>query len=202
MMDLYAMRRNEPPVLSGAEAMETVLASQLMDKAEYHAILSRIISELASHKNSIPAGVRLMILGSENNDIDLLKAIETWGANIVIDDHCVGSRYFWGEIIQEDDRIRALANRYVQRPPCPTKDFPERRRLPYVVNLAREYKVQAAVIILQKFCEPHQFDTPLIESALKKINVPTVVLEIDAPVSLGQVRIRVESLLDMIRIEA
>jgi benzoyl-CoA reductase/2-hydroxyglutaryl-CoA dehydratase subunit BcrC/BadD/HgdB len=45
------------------------------------------------------------------------------------------------------------------------------------------------------------FDTPMIESALNKLNIPTVVVEIDAPLSLGQVRIRVESLLDMIRIE-
>jgi benzoyl-CoA reductase subunit C len=142
-----------------------------------------------------------MILGSENNDMELLSAIESWGANIVIDDHCVGSRYFWGEIVPEEDRLRAMANRYVQRPPCPTKDFPERRRLPHVLRLAKEYNVQAAVILLQKFCEPHQFDTPMIESALNKLNIPTVVVEIDAPISLGQVRIRVESLLDMIRIE-
>jgi benzoyl-CoA reductase subunit C len=104
-------------------------------------------------------------------------------------------------MIPEEDRLRALANRYVQRPPCPTKDFPERRRLPHLLRLAEEYNVQAAVILLQKFCEPHQFDTPMIESALNKRNIPTVVVEIDAPISLGQVRIRVESLLDMIRIE-
>jgi len=201
MKDLYALRTSAPPMLSGAEAMETVLASQLMDKAEYNEILTRVISGLPDHKNRINPGIRLMILGSEDNDIELLRAIESWGANIVIDDHCVGSRYFWGDVPPEGDRLGALASRYLQRPPCPTKDFPERRRLPHILKLAEAYNIQAAVIILQKFCEPHQFDTPLIESALKKLNIPTVVVEIDAPVSLGQVRIRVESLLDMIRVE-
>jgi benzoyl-CoA reductase subunit C len=201
MKELYAFRKNEPPLLSGTEAMETVLASQLMDKGEHNEILKPVIADLPGQENRISPGIRLMILGSENNDIELLRAIESWGANIVIDDHCVGSRYFWGEIIPEKDRLRAMANRYVQRPPCPAKDFPERRRLPHVLRLAKEYNVQAAVIVLQKFCEPHQFDTPMIESALNKLNIPTVVVEIDAPLNLGQVRIRVESLLDMIRIE-
>jgi benzoyl-CoA reductase subunit C len=69
------------------------------------------------------------------------------------------------------------------------------------LNLANDYHVQAAILILQRFCEPHEYDIPSIEAALKKLNIPTLVIELDIPMSLGQVRNRVESLLEMIRLE-
>ena len=201
MKEIYALRKSEPPLLSGAEAMEMVLASQVMDKSEHNEMLKQVIAELPSYKSSISPGVRLMVIGSENDDIEIVRDIESLGANIIIDDHCVGSRYFWGEIIPKEDRFRALANRYAQRPPCPTKDFPERRRLDHILNLAKDYHVQAAILILQRFCEPHEYDIPSIEAALKKLDIPTLVIELDIPMSLGQVRNRVESLLEMIRLE-
>lgn len=201
MKTLYELRKYEPPMLAGSEAMQTVLASQLMDKSEHNNILKEVLAQLSEGKNNVEPAIRLMVLGSENNDVDLVKAIESWGANIVIDDHCVGSRYFWGEITPQEDRLRAIANRYIERPPCPTKDFPQRRRLPHILSLIKEYKVQAAVIILQKFCEPHQYDLPAIESGLKELHIPSVIIEVDAPISLAQIRTRVESLIDMLRVD-
>ncbi|MBN1255537.1 MAG: 2-hydroxyacyl-CoA dehydratase [Deltaproteobacteria bacterium] len=201
MKALYELRKYEPPMLAGSEAMQTVLASQLMDKSEHNNILKEVLAQLSDGKNNVEPAIRLMVLGSENNDIDLLRAIESWGANIVIDDHCVGSRYFWGEITPHEDRLRAIAKRYIERPPCPTKDFPLRRRLPHILGLIKEFKVQTAVIILQKFCEPHQYDLPAIESGLQELHIPSVVIEIDAPISMAQIRTRVESLIDMLRVD-
>ena len=200
LRELYEARKKEPPPFSGAEAMELALASQVMDKAEHNRLLQTLIAGLPSSTDGAKSGVRLMAVGSENNDIELLRAIESWGANVVIDDHCVGSRYFWNLVEDGENKLAAMADRFVRRPPCPTKDFPERRRLAHVTGLAREYGVQAAVFILQKFCEPHQFDVPSLQAALEAIGIPSVVVETDAPVSLGQVRTRVESLLDMIRL--
>lgn len=49
--------------------------------------------------------------------------VESRGAKFVIDDHCTGTRYFWNEVIPGDDRLAAIAARYVDWPHCPTKNF-------------------------------------------------------------------------------
>ena len=78
-----------------------------------------------------------MVVGSENDDVDFIGMIEqkmVLPATIVIDDHCTGSRYFWNEVVPERDRLHAIASRYIDRPPCPNKDWPVRRRFPHVLN--------------------------------------------------------------------
>jgi benzoyl-CoA reductase subunit C len=198
---IYEYRKLDPPLLSGAETMEIVLASQVMDKAEHNVLLERLMAALPGSPDRLPKGVRLMVIGSGSDDTDLIRSIESWGASVVIDEHCSGSRYFWNEVIPGPDRLVAIADRYIQRPPCPVKDYPERRRLPRILELARDYHVQGAVLLLQKRCEPHEYDTPVIESFLKQNGIPAQVLEIDSATAVGQVRTRVEALLEMIRIE-
>jgi benzoyl-CoA reductase subunit C len=102
----------------------------------------------------------------------------------------------------EENRLNAIADRYIQRPPCPIKDYPERRRISQILNLAREYNVKGAVLLLQKRCEPHEYDIPVVEKILNQHQIPTIVLEIDNNTAVGQLRTRVEALLDMIRMES
>ncbi|MBN1376626.1 MAG: 2-hydroxyacyl-CoA dehydratase [Dehalococcoidia bacterium] len=199
LRDIYDLRKKEPPLISGQEAMEMVLSSQLMDKAEHNTLLRQAFEEITANGSRLDSNPRLMIIGSGANDLDLVTAIESWGANIVIDEHCIGSRYFWNEVEPGKDLLAALSNRYINRPPCPGKDFPERRRLDHLFGLVDNFNVQGAIILLQKYCEPHAYDIPIIETRLSEINVPSIVLEMSIPPALGQIQNRVESLLDIIK---
>lgn len=96
-----------------------------------------------------------MTIGSENDDLGFMEMIESLGATIVIDDQCSGTRNFWNEARPHADPLAAIADRYCARPACPTKDFPLHTRFEHVLGLAREYDVQAAIFLQQKFCDPH-----------------------------------------------
>jgi len=137
-----------------------------------------------------------MIVGSEDDDIEFLEMVESLGATFVIDDHCTGSRYFWNEVIPQEDRLSAIAARYVDRPACPSKDWPKRTRLPHILKLARDYNVNGALLIQQKFCDPHELDIPALTSFLKENGIPTYFLEFDMTVPLGPFRTRVEAFLE------
>src|SRR3990172_3830818 len=131
-----------------------------------------------------------MLIGSEDDDIDFLRMTEELGTTIVTDDTCSGTRYFWDEVKTDGDRLAALAARYVDRSPCPSKDFPERRRLPLILKFAKDYNVQGVLLYQQKFCDPHEFDTPSIQAMFKENNIPTIFLEFDVTVPFGQFRTR------------
>ena len=201
LRQIFELRRSKHPPISGLDAMHLALSSQMVDKAEHNVMLKELLESLQA---SAPQGngnshIRLMFVGSENDDTAFIKMVESLGADIVIDEHCTGTRYFWNEVKPQEDRLAAIAARYIDRPPCPSKDWPERRRIPHIVGLAKDYGVQGAVLIQQKFCDPHEFDMPAIGQALKKEGIPSYNLEFDVTVPLGPFKIRMEAFLEMLR---
>lgn len=200
LRELYELRKSAPPRLSGAEAAAAVISSMLSDKREHNGWLEQLLAELPQRHNGPLPGARLMVVGSENHDLELYRVIEAAGANVVIEESCMGSRYFWNQAVPGQDRLGAIATRYLTRPRCPLKDVPERRRLEHILNLARDWHVQGALLIQQKFCTPHGLDLPLIERVLRENDIPSTAVELDVTLHKGSVRTRAEALLEMIEI--
>ena len=198
---IYELRRSDKPPITGLEAMEIVVSSQLVDKREHTELLSETLKELEEYTPDKEPGVRLMKIGSEDDDRDFLKMVESLGATFVTDDHCTGSRYFWNETKNGDDQLAAIATRYIERPACPSKDWPERTRIPHILDLAKQYNVQGVILAQQKFCDPHELDFPSIAKSLKEQDISSMQLEFDVTVPAGQFQTRVEAFLEMIREE-
>jgi benzoyl-CoA reductase subunit C len=196
MRRVYEYRKLDNPKITGLEVMEMVLSSQMTDKEEHSKLLKQLLLELPNRKLNRNSGVRLMIIGSEDDDRVFMKNVEDLGATFVIDEHCTGSRYFWDDVVPSEDRLLAIATRYVQRVPCPSKDWPEFTRIQHAVNLAKQFRAKGALVIQNKFCDPHGIEVPPLREALKDIGVPTYPLEFDVTVPWGQFRTRVEAFLE------
>ena len=198
---LYEKRKKGNPPLTGLEAMYAVVASQMVDKREYNQALAQSLEELPQRQQENGSKIRLMILGSEDDDTEFIKMVESLDAVFVVDDHCTGSRYFWNEVQSNQNLIEAIAARYVKRVSCPSKDWPQRTRIDHIKKLVRDWQVQGAVVIQQKFCDPHELDIPAIIESLKEIGIPSQFLELDVTVPVGQFKTRVEAFLEMLREE-
>ena len=199
---IYALRKGPNPPLSGSEAMEIILAGMTMDKAEHVQLLQEVLPKLESRKLPSPRA-RLMLVGSEIDDVELVRFIESHGVRVVADDLCVGRRYFaGGPISPNGDLLQAIASRYLNRPHCPQKDIVERSRLPQIFQQIEEYQVDGVIFLLEKFCEPHAYDIPNIKDYLDKKGIPFLMLEVDLTTPVGQFRTRVEAFLDLIDTKA
>ncbi|MGD8561057.1 MAG: benzoyl-CoA reductase, bzd-type, subunit N [Desulfarculaceae bacterium] len=203
MRDLYDTRKSDNPPLTGLEAMYASVTNQWIEKQEHAKVVREVIDqELGGRDLGLDENIRLMILGSEDDDTEFVGMCEDLDATFVIDDHCTGSRYFWNSVEPEEDRLLAIAKRYITRPPCPTKDWPQRVRLQHVAALAKDWNVAGAVVIQQKFCDPHELDIPEQRRYLKEeLDIPSLFLELDVTVPVGQFKIRVEAFLEMLREE-
>jgi len=201
MREVYDLRKEPDPPLTGLEAMVMVASSFFVDKKDHNAELRRILPELRSRRLDRETGGRLMIVGSENDDTKFVKMVESIGSTVVVDDHCTGSRYFWNLTQFTGDIMQDIADRYIDRPPCPTKDWEERRRFPHILNLAKEFNVAGVILIQQKFCDPHECDMVPLKELLNSNGYPTLFLEFDVTVPAGQLRIRVEAFLEMLGVE-
>lgn len=191
---LYEYRKSENPPITGTEALYIVLAAMLTDKREYVEKLEKLIEMLPSRKLDRSIGFRLMTLSSMNDFVEFIEKVEGLGSTVVVDEQCTGARYFMGEVPPMADRMKALAERYVSRRiPCPSKDWPERWRLAHVKNMAKEWKVQGALYLQYKFCDPHELDVVAVGDALREMGIPMYFLELDVTVPWGQFRTRIEA---------
>ncbi len=174
-----------------------VVSSQLVDKNEHsQAIEEILVGELKDRLKDRDPGIRLMLIGSEDDDTLFLEMVEEEGSTIVCDDHCTGTRYFWDEVEVDSDPVLSIARRYINRTPCPSKDWPERLRFKRILEFAREFNVDGALLIQQKFCDPHECDMVALKEMLEQNGVKTLSLEFDVTVPLGPFRIRVDAFLE------
>jgi benzoyl-CoA reductase subunit C len=165
-----------------------------MDKAEHNQWLQEL---LASKPQASAGGVRLLALGSENDDTGIIELLESLGASVVIEDNCLGNRYFWDEVSPDGDGLKMVATRYLQKPPCPQRDIGPRVRANYLTALAKEYDVQGIVFLRQKFCDPHAYEVPILQQVFKDQGLPALILELDVTTPHGQYRTRIEAFMEM-----
>jgi len=199
MRQVYELRRLDNPPISGAEAFEMVQSSQIMDKEEHNKLLKDAVSKLSQRKGMNNTGPRLMLLGSEISNTSLVRLIESTGATVVIDRLCDGSNYFWNNVIPQEDRIRALTFRYLDKPRSPVKDESFRRRVNEIVALAIDYNVQGVIYAIERFCIPHQQDRPPIEKTFKQRLIPFHNLEHDGTTHTGEYLTRIEAFVDTLK---
>ncbi|OQY00433.1 MAG: benzoyl-CoA reductase, bzd-type, subunit N [Desulfobacteraceae bacterium 4572_130] len=208
MKKIYEFRKQENPPITGEEAMYMTCSQFFTDAREWLPVAKQVLKELETRKLDRDPGKRLMLVGSENDDIAFINMVEhlgeteAVGATIVIEEHCTTTRYFWDETQEKtDDPLKAIAARYVARTPCPSKDWPKRTRLDRILKFAKDFNVDGAIVLQQKFCDPHEADIPFVKQALEKAGVPTYFLEFDVTTPVGPFSIRVEAFLETLETE-
>jgi bzd-type benzoyl-CoA reductase N subunit len=203
LSQLYAVRER----LSSVDVWQAVTAAMLMPKEEHNALLSQLIGVMTGDV-AIPAGsatqARLILIGATLDDATLLEIIEAAGARVVADDLCTGARYFDTSLpqvldnLREADPVEALAQRQLQRLPCPCKYRSLDARAQHLLALAAQHHADGVVFVLKKFCEPHTWDYPYLAAALTKAGLPHLLLETEQTTPVEQLRTRVEAFLEML----
>ena len=166
-------------VLLGSEFHAIVKNVQTSEKRD---ILTNIKDKLNKLENneSLPhidiGKKKVLLTGSVLDDTDLLIYLENLGFQIVIDDLCLGTRYFHNLIEETGNPIRDIATYHLKKPIYST-EYPSLGRFDFLKELAKRYQVQGVIYIVQKFCEPLLYDYPFIRDSFKEIGMPFIFLE-------------------------
>lgn len=205
LREIYEYRMEDRPPISGLEAQEMVKASHIADPSEHNELLRSAAEKLENYDGERRnPDYRLMHISSENDDRRFMYMVEEdlpFDVTVVTDEACVGTRDFWNTTRDTyDDPYMTLAERYLERPPCPNKDWPSRQRMEQIAELAEDFDIDGAMIIMQKFCDPHQLDIPRERELLEdEMDIETLTLEFDASVPIGQFKTRVEAFVEQLQ---
>jgi len=195
---VYNLRRKDPPLISGGEALEIVLSSTVTPKEKHNKLLNHLLAEVANRADKPKGGIRLFVSGSVMDNSELLKIVETVGGNVVADDWCMGSRYFCDIVDSDSDPLRAIAKRYLNKIPSSFM-LEDEERFGHTIEMAKRFDVEAAIIFVLKFCDTHQFDAPQLIEELKALDLPVLYLEWEHSLSgSAQLKTRIEAFIEMV----
>ena len=163
-------------IIKGSEFHDLVKRSQTEDKNAILNVLQDKLKELKDKEPSVEKMKRVLLTGSVIDDTEFFKFLESIGIQVVADDLCIGSRYFWNTVDENIDPIKALAEYHLTKPIYSTK-MPSYDRFDLLKELAEQYKVVGVLNIAQKFCEPILYDHPFMNKKFKELNIPYTFIE-------------------------
>lgn len=209
--ELYGLRKADPPLISGAENLKVMVALMSLPTAEGSTLLEQVISEVKKRSDGPrkkPA--RLMVWGSILDSVTFIEAIEQLEANLVMDDICVGSRFYWPDVELTEDPLDGLAHRYLVAIKCP-RTFPRatgeakknyqkdlETRFGYLGEYITEWGVDGVILQAMRYCDIHGYDVPQVRDYLKRIGIPSLYIEYDYSQATAQMGTRVQAFLEMI----
>lgn len=199
---LYDLRKSDTPPITGAEVMELYNAMYKMTRDDFNDLLGRLVDEASSGKRVIEPQFRLMINGSPLNNPEFIRCMEETGALIVVDELCTGSRYWWDSVNPAedvlDDPLGAICRRYLNNQPC-ARMMPSEERFRRILEMVREFKVQAVVSEIVRYCVPYAHDQPFMRKILEEQGIPVLELDVEYGMGgIGQVKTRVQAFLEML----
>lgn len=208
LREIAGLRRQDPPLLRGSEMMQIMLASTCLPVEESSEMLRNILKEVRSREDGPEKrSTRLLVYGSEIDDASLIRLFEESGANVVVEDLCMGSKSYLHDVSLEGDLLTGLANRYLGQISCPrtfrrspgTRDQDLRQRFGYLTDLASEYNVNGALLYILMFCDCFAFDVPDARDVLEKAGIPTLHIEDDYSASgMSGLKTRVQAFVEML----
>jgi len=166
-------------ILEGSEFHALVKRVQQIDKSEALEILKTKLEVLKNKKSHLDNKLKKILLtGSVIDDTEFIRFLESLGFHIIIDDICIGTKYFWNNIDENGDPIKAIAKYHLSKPIYSTK-FPSYERFEKLKYLAEKYKVDGVINIAQKFCEPVLYDHPYFSKKFKELEIPYLFVEME-----------------------
>jgi len=196
---LYELRKTDAPVITGAESLKWTLAAMSMPKGQFNEKLTQFLQEAEGLDPVQPNSPRMLLIGSGCDDPEYVKLLEDQGCLIVSDVQCFGSRYLWEEIETDGDIINNIAEMYLRRPICPRMCDTHSGIVEFIINMAKEFKVDGVIYIRLRNCDPWGGEKMFFEEALIENDLPFLELEREEiTVNAGQVAVRVEAFIEML----
>ena len=208
LRELYDLRKNDIPLISGTETKQVLLACMSLPVQEANELVRDVLKEVkerpVKQKQKLP---RIMVYGTPMNS-DFIDLVEECNANVVMDDICIGSRYFWEDVPLTKEPFQGLAERYLTKIKCPRlyrkmpgeydyeKDLDY--RFDFLKDFAEEWKADGIISYVMRYCDSHQFEVPDIRDYLTAKGYPLLILDGDYKLVTEQLKTRIQAFLEII----
>ena len=202
-------RKLANPTITGYEFHVIQLVSLVCPKYLILPYLRETAEELKTREPDAkwPFRCKVVLAGSENDDPDFTKLIESCGAEVVCDRYCYGAVESRQPILVQpgQDPLEAIARHYLDTSNCP-RFMPQdemRARKKRLADLVREYHADGLIIASNKFCEYWSYER-VIDTVImnRDFGIPVCSIEKEyINAASGQLRTRFQAFVESVEIK-
>lgn len=186
------------PEVTAAQRSDVFKSAWFMLKEEHTALVKELIAELEAAP-AAEAETGIVISGILADAPQLNEIFDDMGMHIVADDVAAQSRQYRTDVVLEGDALDALAVKFANMDNCSVLYNVQKPRIQWIVDTAKERGAKGVVVIMTKFCDPEEFDYPIIKKACEAADLPLTMVEVDRQmVHFEQVRTNIETFKDVI----
>jgi benzoyl-CoA reductase/2-hydroxyglutaryl-CoA dehydratase subunit BcrC/BadD/HgdB len=199
MMQLYELRKRDRPPVTGAEAVEVSKAAARMPRERFNELMEQLLDEIKRTGREIKKARRLMVVGNDLHNSNLMAALESTDAVVVVDEMDIGIRRAWGQVDTKLPPMEALARYYILGRPVDKHTWNSDGRLAFIGDMAEQYKVDGVVSELVRFCTYDGWDKWDLKKQMQERGIPILELDLEYGHPGGaQMRIRAEAFMEML----
>ena len=203
------MRKLENPPITGYEFHILQLVSECCPQQLIKDKLKETLQELRKRKSDPKPWyrARIVLTGSEVDNPEFTKLLESCGAFVVADRYCYGSIPGREEIVVKNGEspLHAIARHYMETSQCPRYMSEEKSsaRRELLKKLTEEYHAEGIIYMQMKFCEFWSYERVLgVEIMQNEIGIPTIGVEKEYSMSgSGQLRTRFQAFVESLEIK-
>ena len=183
------------PVLRHA----VIKARHFMEKSKHTALVKELIAEIRKNAPAPWNGKKVILSGIMAEPDGLLSLFKEFGYAVVDDDLAQESRQFRHDVPAGNDPVYRLAKWWQNLEGCSLATDPTKRRAQMLIEAAKAHDADGVILCQMKFCDPEEFDYPILYPALDAAGVRNLMIEVDLEAtSFEQIKTRLQTFTEII----
>lgn len=193
MREFTGLAAQYPHIISPKQRHRVIKAAYFVDKGWYTGMVKELIAELKKQPTAEWTGKKVILSGIMAEPDNLLDLFEEYGFAVISDDLAQESRQFRTDVPAGDYPLTRLARQWSMREGCSLVYDPQKKRGKMLIDMVGNTGADAVILCMMKFCDPEEFDYPILKMEFEAAGIPLLYLEIDQQVqSLEQARTRIQ----------
>ena len=199
MREFVKVAAEYPQVIDSVSRHAVFKARQFMLKEKHTELVKELIAEVKAMPVQPWTGKKVIVAGILLEPNELLDIFNEFGLAIVDDDLAQESRQIRVDILDgEEGPLYRMAKAWQQMYGCSVATDTKKGRGKMLMNKMAQTGADAVIIAQMKFCDPEEWDYPVMYREFEERGVKNLMIEVDQEVtSFEQVKTRLQSFVEM-----
>ena len=199
MREFVKVAAEYPQVIDAVSRHAVFKARQFMLKEKHTELVKELIAEVKAMPVQPWTGKKVVVAGILLEPNELLDIFNEFGLAIVDDDLAQESRQIRVDVLDgEEGPLYRMAKAWQQMYGCSVATDTKKGRGKMLMNKVAATGADAVIIAMMKFCDPEEWDYPVMYREFEERGVKNLMIEVDQEVtSFEQVKTRLQSFVEM-----
>ncbi len=199
MREFVKLAADYPQVINAVNRHAVFKARQFMLKEKHTELVKELIAEVKASEVQPWDGLKVVVTGILLEPNQLLDIFDELKIAIVDDDLAQESRQIRVNVLDgEQGPLYRMAKQWQQMYGCSLATDVLKGRGEMLINKTIQTGADAIVVAMMKFCDPEEWDYPVMYREFEEKGIKNITIEVDQEVSsFEQVKTRLQSFVEM-----